>query len=52
MTPELLLLLPVTWFAIGLALGVPLGIGISWIVRRLSRGWTARWMDLSEEPKP
>lgn len=45
MTLELWLL-PVTWLGIGLGLGVPFGVWIAVIVRRLSRGWAARWMDL------
>ena len=47
----LLVLLPVAWFGIGTALGVPCGIAIAWTVWRLSRGRIARWMDLREDPK-
>lgn len=52
MTPEyLVILLPVTWFGIGLGVGVPCGIVIAVIVWRLSRGRAARWMDLREDPE-
>ena len=45
------LLLPATWFWIGISLGVPCGIVVACIVWRLSRGWAARWMDLREDPE-
>jgi len=49
MTP--CLLLPATWFGIGIGIGIPLGIRIAVIVWRLSRGLAARWIDLSEDPE-
>ena len=48
---HLLLLVPATWLLIGLAIGVPCGVVVAWIVWRLSREWSARWMDLREDPK-
>ena len=46
-----LLLLPATWLGIGVAIGVPCGVVIAVTVWRYSRGWVARWMDLSEDPE-
>ena len=43
-------LLPVTWFGIGLCIGVPCGVVLAYVVWRMSRGSVARWMDLKEEP--
>ncbi|KKM77416.1 hypothetical protein LCGC14_1370340 [marine sediment metagenome] len=52
MTSErLLLLLPITWLGIGIAIGVPCGVAVAWTVWRLSRGRIARWMDLREDPE-
>ena len=46
-----LLLLPATWLGIGVAIGVPCGVVLAMTVWRYSRGWVARWMDLSEDPE-
>ena len=50
MTPDLLLT-PVTWFGIGMGIGVPCGVVIAWTVWHLRCGRIARWMDLSKDPK-
>ncbi len=37
------------WLLLGVACGVVIGLWIGWLVSKLSKGHTARWMDLSEE---